>query len=97
DSVDLTNLSTSIANVKNGIVFCSVCHMMAESDVCAVDSDTKRDHSLVCVVEETLDALAIDKTGEFNGVFHVLGGVLNPLEGIGPEKLEVDSLVNRVR
>jgi recombination protein RecR len=97
DNIDLTNLSSSISNVKNGVVFCSICHMMAESDPCSVDTDPKRDKGLVCVVEETLDALAIDKSGEFNGVFHVLGGVLNPLEGIGPESLQIESLINRVR
>jgi len=97
DSIDLNNLSQSIAQVKEGIVFCSVCHNMGENDPCFTCTDPKRDHSIICVVEEPLDAQAIDKSGQFNGVFHVLGGVLNPLEGIGPENLEVDSLIERVR
>src|ERR1051326_7381020 len=88
DSIDLSSLSSAVSNVKQGIVFCSICHMMAESDPCAIDSDPKRDKSIICVVEETLDALAIDKTGNYKGVFHVLGGVLNPLEGVGPEQLQ---------
>jgi len=96
DNFDLTNLSSAISQLKNGVIFCSICHMMADTDPCAIDADPKRDHSLVCVVEETLDALAIDKTGEYNGVFHVLGGALNPLEGIGPEKLEIESLLQRI-
>jgi recombination protein RecR len=96
DSIDLNNLSQSIAQVKEGIVFCSVCHNMGEKDPCFTCVDPKRDHSIICVVEEPLDAQAIDKSGEFNGVFHVLGGVLNPLEGIGPENLEVESLVTRI-
>lgn len=96
DRVDLSNLSQSIAQVKEGIVFCSVCHNMGETDPCHTCTDPKRDKSLVCVVEEPLDAQAIDKSGQFNGLFHVLGGVLNPLEGIGPENLEVESLVLRV-
>ena len=70
---------------------------MAETDPCNVCSDPKRDHSLVCVVEEPLDAQALDKGGQYNGVFHVLGGVLSPLEGIGPEQLNMDSLFARIR
>jgi len=97
DSIDLNNLSQSIAQVKEGIVFCSLCHNMGESDPCSTCTDPKRDQGLICVVEEPLDAQAIDKSGQFSGVFHVLGGVLNPLEGIGPENLEVESLIDRIR
>lgn len=96
DNIDLNNLSDAVSKVKEGIVFCSTCHNMGESDPCHTCTDPKRDHSIVCVVEEPLDAQAIDKSGQFNGVFHVLGGVLNPLEGIGPENLEVESLLDRV-
>jgi recombination protein RecR len=96
DNIDLDSLSQSIAKVKEGIVFCSTCHNMGENDPCHTCVDPKRDQSLICVVEEPLDAQAIDKSGQFNGVFHVLGGVLNPLEGIGPENLEVESLINRI-
>lgn len=95
DSIDLNSLSSAISDIKTGVVYCSVCHMMSDSDPCPIDSDERRDKSLVCVVEETLDALALDKGGSFNGVFHVLNGVLNPLEGIGPDKLEIDSLIKR--
>jgi recombination protein RecR len=97
DNIDITNLSTAIGGVKQGINFCGVCHNMSEKDPCEVCSDPQRDHSIICVVEEPLDALALDKTGEFKGVFHVLGGVLNPLEGIGPENLQIDSLLQRIR
>lgn len=97
DLVDITSLSSAIAGAKNGIIFCSVCHNMAESDPCSVCADAQRDHSLVCVVEEPLDALALDKSGEYRGVFHILGGVLNPLEGIGPEHLKIDSLITRIK
>ena len=96
DKIDIGNLSQSIAQVKDGIVFCSTCHNMGEADPCHTCSDDRRDRSLICVVEEPLDAQAIDKSGQFNGVFHILGGVLNPLEGIGPESLQVESLVERV-
>lgn len=96
DTIDINSLSESIAKVKEGIVFCNICHNMSESENCFTCSDPKRDHSLICVVEEPLDAQAIDKSGKFNGVFHVLGGVLNPLEGVGPDNLNVESLQLRV-
>ncbi|HYV33694.1 MAG TPA: recombination mediator RecR [Candidatus Limnocylindria bacterium] len=96
DNIDVNNLSQSIAMVKDGIIFCSTCHNMGESDPCITCTDPKRDQSVICVVEEPLDAQALDKSGQFNGVFHILGGVLNPLEGIGPEDLQVDSLVKRI-
>src|ERR1700722_18417782 len=97
DSIDVTSLATAISQVKSGIVFCSVCHNMAETDPCNICDDPKRDHSLICVVEEPLDAQAIDKGGQFKGVFHILGGVLNPLEGIGPDKLNIESLIERIK
>jgi len=96
DAIDLNSLSEAISKVKEGIVFCSTCHNMGEADPCHTCTDPKRDQSIICVVEEPLDAQAIDKSGQFTGVYHVLGGVLNPLEGIGPESLEVDSLIARV-
>ena len=70
---------------------------MSDTDPCSVCGDTSRDHSIICVVEESLDAAALDATGVYKGVFHVLGGVLNPLEGIGPDRLKVDTLIERVR
>lgn len=97
DPIDLGNLAAAIGQVKNGIVFCSVCHIMAETDPCSIDADPKRDHAVICVVEESLDALALEKTGQYQGVYHVLGGVLNPLEGVGPEQLQIESLLNRIR
>jgi len=96
DIIDISNLSQSIAQIKQGIVFCSTCHNMGEADPCVTCTDEKRDRSVICVVEEPLDAQAIDKGGQYSGVFHILGGVLNPLEGIGPENLEVESLLARI-
>lgn len=96
DNIDLNNLSGAISNLKSGVTFCSNCHNMADTDPCPTCLDQNRDHSLVCVVEEPMDALAIDKTNQFKGVFHVLGGVLNPMEGIGPEALQISSLLQRM-
>ena len=95
DSLDLESLAGAVANLKQNVTFCGICHNMVEADPCSVCTDERRDQGLICVVEEPLDALAIDKTGNFKGVFHVLGGVLNPLEGIGPEHLKIESLVAR--
>lgn len=96
DSIDLNNLSGAISNLKEGVTFCATCHNMADADPCSVCADQNRDHTLIAVVEEPLDALALDKTGQFKGVFHVLGGVLNPMEGIGADQLNIDSLHDRI-
>ena len=96
DSVEITGLSDAIRQLKTDITFCSQCHNMAETDPCSICADQNRDHTLICVVEEPLDALALDKTGRFKGVFHILGGVLNPMEGIGPDKLNIATLQKRI-
>ncbi len=97
DNIDLEQLSSAVANLKQGVVFCSTCHHMAETDPCSICTDDKRDRSVICVVEEPMDVVAIDKTDKYNGLFHVLGGVLTPLEGIGPEDLKIDSLLDRIK
>ncbi len=97
DDLDITGFSEAIKNVRANITFCRQCHNMAETDPCSICSDQNRDHTIICVVEEPLDALAIDKTGQFKGLFHVLGGVLNPMEGIGADKLNIQSLLDRIK
>jgi recombination protein RecR len=94
--LDLELFSEAVANLKKEVLFCSICHNMAENDPCLICSDPNRDQNTICVVEETLDAQALDQTGQYKGVFHILGGVLNPLEGIGPEQLNIDSLIKRL-
>lgn len=96
DSVEISGLADSIRSMKTDITFCTQCHNMAETDPCSICADSNRDHTIICVVEEPLDAMALDKTGQFKGVFHILGGVLNPMEGVGPEQLNISSLVKRV-
>jgi recombination protein RecR len=96
DVIDINGLSDAVRALKTDITFCSQCHNMAESDPCSICADTNRDHTLICVVEEPLDALAIDKTGQYKGVFHILGGVLNPMEGIGAEQLNIQDLHKRI-
>jgi recombination protein RecR len=96
DNIDINSLSQAISQLKTGISFCQRCHNMAETDPCSTCSDTQRDQTVVCVVEEPMDALAIDKTNQFKGTFHILGGVLNPMDGIGPDQLNIQTLVDRI-
>ena len=96
DSLDLNSLADSVRALKTDITFCGQCHNMAETDPCSICADASRDRSIICVVEEPLDAIALDKTGQFKGVYHILGGVLNPMEGIGPEQLNISTLQKRI-
>ncbi len=96
DAVELDAFSQAVEKLKEGVVFCSTCHIMTDTDPCSTCSNSRRDQSLICVVEESMDAIAIDKPGSFTGVFHILGGVLNPMEGIGPDKLKIQSLLTRI-
>lgn len=88
-------LSKSLIEIKDKIRYCSICFNFTESDPCPICQSPKRDKSLLCVVEEPNDVIAIEKTNEFNGLFHVLGGSLSPLDGIGPEDLKIKELINR--
>ncbi|HYF05080.1 MAG TPA: recombination mediator RecR [Patescibacteria group bacterium] len=96
DDFTVHKFSDAVRNLKTGLLFCSRCNILAETDPCKICSDTSRNQNLICVVEEVMDALALDNSGSFRGVFHILGGVLNPLEGIGPDKLKISSLLERV-
>jgi recombination protein RecR len=96
DKADVERFSHSISKLRNEIRFCEVCLNISDSAVCQICSSPKRDHSLICVVEDTRDVMAIENTSQFNGVYHVLGGLISPMDGIGPTDLEVDSLVERL-
>lgn len=89
-------LGESIIKMRQGITYCSSCHNISESELCPVCADERRDHATVCVVESVKDVLCFERTRQFTGVYHVLGGLISPLDGIGPEQLEIDSLVQRV-
>lgn len=93
--VDIRDLSDAVANLKNSLKTCSVCFNFGESDPCEICADDRRDESSVCVVEEPLDVLAIERAG-FKGLYHVLGGVISPIGGIGPEDIRVRELTSRV-
>ena len=96
DSLDINSLAEAVRGLKTDITFCSQCHNMAETDPCSICADASRDRNIICVVEEPLDAIALDKTGQFKGLFHILGGVLNPMEGIGADQLHIADLERRI-
>ena len=96
DVDDVNRFATSIAKMRQEVKRCRVCHNISDSDLCPVCSDPRRDASTICVVENIQDVLAVENTQQFNGLYHVLGGVISPMDGIGPADLEIDSLVQRV-
>ncbi|MBN2000880.1 recombination protein RecR [candidate division KSB1 bacterium] len=89
-------LSRVIEELKHRVRYCSVCHNITEQDPCYICTSEKRNRGLICVVEEPNDILAIEKTGEYHGLYHVLGGVLSPLDGVGPDDLRIKELLSRL-
>ena len=93
---EVEQMADALIAVKDKVIFCTVCFNVTDHDPCPICSSDKRDHSQVCVVEESNDVMAIERTGGFQGVYHVLGGAISPLDGIGPEDLKIRELVARV-
>ena len=93
---EVMSLAQALINVKDRVRYCTVCSNITEADPCPICSNTKRDKTVVCVVEEPTDVLALERTNEFGGVYHVLGGALSPLDGIGPENLRIRELLQRL-
>jgi recombination protein RecR len=89
-------LTEALNKLRENIRFCSTCHNIADTEECFICSSHRRDRSLLCVVEESQDVMAIENTSQYNGVYHVLGGVISPIQGLGPSELRIDSLVNRL-
>lgn len=89
-------LGESIINMRRGIRYCSVCHNISETEVCPICGDGRRDRATVCVVESVKDVMSFENTGQYAGLYHVLGGEISPMDGVGPDRLEIDSLVERV-
>jgi recombination protein RecR len=96
DAADVKRLSTALDRVKELVRFCTTCFNVAESEQCRICRDARRSDEVLCVVEEPKDVVAIEKTGEFRGKYHVLGGAINPLEGIGPDNLRIRELMVRL-
>lgn len=93
---DVANFAKVLVDVKEKVRYCSVCFNITESDPCSICSGTKRNRRVICVVQEPNDVIAVEKTHEFNGLYHVLGGALSPLDGVGPEELKVRELLIRL-
>ena len=88
--------ASALLSLRREVKYCKVCHNICDDELCAICSDPRRDQSTVCVVENVKEVMAVENTGQFQGVYHVLGGILSPVDGIGPSDLQLDSLVQRV-
>lgn len=93
---DVDQFVNAVSKMKREVKYCRVCHNISDTDVCPICSDSSRDASTICVVENVQDVLAVENTQQFHGLYHVLGGIISPMDGIGPADLEIESLVNRV-
>lgn len=89
-------LGNAIINMRHGIRYCKMCHNISQTELCPICAAAGRDHTTVCVVENVRDVISFENTGRYRGLYHVLGGVISPIDGIGPDKLEIDSLVERI-
>ena len=93
---EVQSFAEAIAKMKQEVRYCRRCHNISDSDLCPICADSRRDASIICVVENIQDVMAVENTQQYNGLYHVLGGVISPMDGIGPADLEIDSLVERV-
>jgi recombination protein RecR len=93
---NIRQLAESILELKSKVIYCSICYNITEDDPCRICASEKRERSVICVVEEASDVLALEKTGEYKGLYHVLGGALSPLDGIGPDDLRLKELLRRL-
>lgn len=93
DAQNVESFSQAILKMRNEIKRCTLCHNISDTEICDICGNHKRDHSLICVVQDIRDVMAIENTGQYNGVYHVLGGIISPIDGIGPEDLTIESLL----
>jgi len=91
-----TALADALVNLRSNIKFCSTCHNITDSETCSICASHRRDRTMLCVVEDAKDVIAIENTAQYNGLYHVLGGIISPINGIGPGELKIESLVNRL-
>ena len=97
ETEEVMQFADTIAHMRQEVKHCHVCHNISDSDTCPICSDPRRDETTICVVENIQDVMAVENTQQYNGLYHVLGGVISPMDGIGPADLEIDSLVERVK
>ena len=93
---DVEAFTGAISKLKEEVKYCSVCHTISDQEVCPICQSHSRDKHTVCVVENVQDVMSIENTGQYNGLYHVLGGIISPMDGVGPSDIEIDSLINRV-
>ncbi len=93
---DVDSFTDAVTRVRHDVKYCKVCHNISDTDICSICSAPRRDGSVVCVVENIQDVMAIENTQQYHGLYHVLGGIISPMDGIGPHDLSIDSLVERV-
>ena len=97
DAAEVENFSNIISKMRAEIKFCKRCYNISDKELCNICSNTMRQQHLICVVENIRDVIAIESTQQFNGLYHVLGGIISPLDGVGPEQLTIDALVSRIK
>jgi len=97
DEEAVDSFTTAVSRLRKEVNYCRVCHNISDTDVCPICSNPQRDSRLICVVENIQDVMAVERTNQYRGLYHVLGGIISPMDGIGPSDLEIDSLVERVR
>ena len=97
DTDEVMQFTKTIARMRQEVKRCRICHNISDSEVCPICSDARRDESTICVVENIQDVMAVENTQQYRGLYHVLGGVISPMDGVGPADLEIDSLVERVK
>ena len=96
ETIETSLLTSHLQNLRENIKYCSVCFNISDNDICSICSSHKRDETLICVVEDMRDVMAIENTDQYFGKYHVLGGIISPLDGIGPDELNIESLVKRL-
>ena len=90
------SLSESISKFRHDVRYCTSCNNLSDSDICPICADSRRDHSTICVVEQVQDLMSIENTGQYQGIYHILGGVISPMQGIGPSDLKIDLLADKL-
>jgi recombination protein RecR len=96
DTQQVDVFSQAILTMRNELKRCKICHNISDNEICDICSNLKRDHSITCVVQDIRDVMAIENTGQYNGLYHVLGGIISPMDGVGPEDLTIESLIRKV-
>ena len=96
DDADVEQFAAAVRQLKQEVRYCHTCHNISDTDICPICADKRRDGTIVCVVENIQDVMAIENTQQYHGLYHVLGGIISPMDGIGPSDIEIDSLVQRV-